>query len=82
MMEIRCPKCGKRLLDLIHGIARIEIKCPRCKPDNYVIIDLELPRGPQSPSNQQKAIAPQNQNATSVTNGENLCGGMAQNKPQ
>lgn len=35
MKEIRCPVCGRKLLE-IDGQATISIKCPKCK--NIVLI--------------------------------------------
>ena len=36
MKEIRCPICGKKLLEL-EGIAKISIKCLKCK--NVILIN-------------------------------------------
>ncbi|WP_407453558.1 hypothetical protein [Methanobrevibacter sp.] len=36
MIDIRCPKCGRKLLECV-GHAQISIKCPKCK--NIIIVD-------------------------------------------
>lgn len=38
---VKCPKCGKRILDKTHRVTCIvELKCPHC--GNIVPIDLSL----------------------------------------
>lgn len=36
MIDIRCPKCGRKLME-IKGQAQVNIKCAKCK--SIVIID-------------------------------------------